>query len=124
MENLVRGRRLADDRLLREAERGICRGCSLSPITGAFFLVELDERLEKAGLFFVRTMDDVMVLAPTRWKLRAAVKAVSEGLKGEDRTKEGPDPRLADARRGLLFQFKSASQSGGSSRTLRLAQGG
>ena len=54
----------------------VCRGCPLSPIIGAFFLSELDQRLERTGLFFVRYMDDVLLLAPTRWKLRAAVKAL------------------------------------------------
>jgi len=63
-------------------ERGISRGCPLSPIIGAFFLAELDEALERTGLFFVRYMDDVIVLAPTRWKLRRAVKVVNEVLSG------------------------------------------
>jgi hypothetical protein len=34
------------------------------------------------GLFYVRFMDDWVILAPTRWKLRGAVKAVQE-LMGE-----------------------------------------
>lgn len=38
----------------------------LSPIIGAFFLAELDAQLAKLGLFFVRSMDDIPVLAPTR----------------------------------------------------------
>ena len=49
---------------------------------GAFFLSGLDERLQKPGLFFVRFMDDIFVLAPTRWKLRRAVKVVNEVLGG------------------------------------------
>ena len=47
-----------------EFRRGIPLGCPLSPLLGAFFLKELDDRLEASGLFFVRTMDDV--IAPTR----------------------------------------------------------
>lgn len=42
----------------------------------------LDERLEMTGLFFVRYMDDIAVLAPTRGLLRAAVKAVTAVLNG------------------------------------------
>ena len=65
----------------RTSERGgLCRdsgglplGCPLSPLLGAFFLGELDARLEGTGLSFVRYMDDVLVLAPTRWKLRRAL---------------------------------------------------
>jgi hypothetical protein len=30
------------------------------------------------GLFYVRFMDDWVILAPTRWKLRGAVRAVQE----------------------------------------------
>lgn len=52
----------------------------MSPIIGAFFLTELDEALEKLGLFYIRFMDDILVLAPTRWKLRKAVKVVNHVL--------------------------------------------
>ena len=61
-------------------ERGISLGCPLSPLMGAFFLNELDERMERTGLFYVRFMDDILVLAPSRWTLRRAVKAVNEVL--------------------------------------------
>lgn len=75
--------------LKRSAERGGCYwqypkglplGCPLSPVMGALFLSELDSRLEQLGLFFVRFMDDILVLAPTRWKLRAAVRIVNQLL--------------------------------------------
>ncbi len=46
----------------------------------AFFLERLDERMERSGLFYVHFMDDILVLAPTRWRLRKAVKAVNEVL--------------------------------------------
>ncbi len=49
---------------------------------GAFFLHELDQRMARMGLFYVRFMDDVLVLAPTRWKLRRAVQAVNAVLDG------------------------------------------
>jgi RNA-directed DNA polymerase len=55
-------------------------GSPLSPILGAFFLTELDDALEHLGLFSVRYMDDIVVLAPTRWKLRQAVKVVNQVL--------------------------------------------
>jgi len=55
-------------------------GSPLSPILGAFFLTELDDALGSLGLFYVRYMDDILVLAPTRWKLRHAVKVVNQGL--------------------------------------------
>ncbi len=49
----------------------------LSPILGAFFLKVLDEQIERLGLSYVRYMDDILVLAPTRWWLRKAVKVLN-----------------------------------------------
>src|SRR5580704_15596532 len=46
-------------------DRGISLGCPLSPLIGAFFLGELDARMERSGLFYVRFMDDILVLAPS-----------------------------------------------------------
>jgi RNA-directed DNA polymerase len=66
--------------LFRDYDRGISRGCPLSPLIGAFFLRRLDARMEQLGLFYVRFMDDLLVLAPTRWKLRRAVAVVNQGL--------------------------------------------
>ncbi|MCH8921469.1 MAG: hypothetical protein IIA23_12320 [Chloroflexi bacterium] len=65
-------------------------GTSAATYKGAFFLNALDERMEKSGLFYVRFMDDILVLAPTRWKLRRAVKAVNEVL-GSLRMEKHPD---------------------------------
>lgn len=66
--------------LFWEHRKGITLGSPLSPIMGAFFLAELDETLEKLGLFYIRFMDDILVLAPTRWRLRKAVKVVNQVL--------------------------------------------
>jgi RNA-directed DNA polymerase len=63
-----------------EHRRGIPLGCPLPPLLGAFFLDELDRRLEETGLFFVRYMDDVLVLAPTRHKLRRAVRVLNQAF--------------------------------------------
>jgi RNA-directed DNA polymerase len=60
--------------------QGIALGCPLSPVLGAFFLYELDIALERAGFCALRFMDDVLVLTPTRWKLRWAVRLVNEAL--------------------------------------------
>jgi len=38
------------------------------------------QRMERSGLFYVRFMDDILVLARTRWRLRKAVKRVNEVL--------------------------------------------
>jgi len=73
-----------------ECERGISLGCPLSPLIGAFFLDQLDRRMNASGLFYVRFMDDILVLAPTRWKLRRAVGLVNRIL-GTLRLEKHPD---------------------------------
>ncbi len=73
-----------------EYARGISLGCPLSPLIGAFFLEELDRRMSATGLFYIRFMDDILVLAPTRWKLRRAVRAVNQAL-GALRLEKHPD---------------------------------
>lgn len=47
------------------------------------------------GLFHVRFMDDILVLAPTRWKLRCAVELVNVIL-GSLRLEKHPDKTFAD----------------------------
>ena len=60
--------------------KGISLGCPLSPLIGAFFLNALDAAAAKLALFYVRFMDDILILAPTRWQLRGAVKVVNQTL--------------------------------------------
>ena len=40
----------------------------------------MDDAIEREGVFYARYMDDWIVLADTRWKLRRAVKAANEAL--------------------------------------------
>jgi hypothetical protein len=70
--------------------RGISLGCALSPLLGALYLSQLDERMAKTGLIYARFMDDWVVLAPTRWKLRAAVRIVNRTL-NELHVEQHPD---------------------------------
>ena len=70
---------------------------------GAFFLNALDERMEKSSLFYVRFMDDILVLAPTRWKLRRAVRVVNEVL-GSLRMEKHPEKTfIGPIERGFDF---------------------
>ncbi|MDM8515807.1 reverse transcriptase/maturase family protein [Desulfobacterales bacterium HSG16] len=64
----------------RHETRGISYGCSLSPLMGALYLAPLDEAMEKSGLFYARFMDDWVVIAPSRWKLRKVVSVVNQVL--------------------------------------------
>jgi hypothetical protein len=61
-------------------ERGISLGCPLSPLIGAFFLKPLDDTMERSGLFYVRFMDDILVLAQSRWAIRRAMRTVTHWL--------------------------------------------
>ena len=69
---------------------GICRGCPLSPLIGTLYLKQLDDRMARTGLFYVRFMDDIVLMAPTRWKLRAAIKTVNQTL-GELKLERHPE---------------------------------
>ena len=58
---------------------GMTAGGALSPLLGAVYLTPLDramEALEHLGIGYRRFMDDFVILAPTRHKLRAAIKVV------------------------------------------------
>jgi len=79
LEQYVR-RTVYCDGVYEDVARGISLGCPLSPLMGALYLAGLDERMEDTGLFYARFMDDWVVLAPTRWKLRKAIKIVRETL--------------------------------------------
>jgi hypothetical protein len=71
-------RTIYDGGLHEDVERGISRGCPLSPLMGALYLKLLDERVEETGLAYARFMDNWVILAPTRWKLREAIRLVNQ----------------------------------------------
>jgi hypothetical protein len=89
--------------LYKDCERGISRGCPLSPLLGAFFLHELDRAMERSGLFYVRYMDDILVLAPTRWKLRWAVTQVNGALTALDLEKHPDKTFIGRIEKGFDF---------------------
>jgi hypothetical protein len=53
----------------------------------------LDERMEAIGLAYARILDDCVILAPTRWKFRAAIRLVNESL-AELKVEQQPDKTL------------------------------
>jgi len=64
--------------LYQDIKRGIPRGASLSPLLGAFYLLNLDREMAKLDVKYIRYMDDILILAKTRWKLKKAVKVLNE----------------------------------------------
>ena len=99
-----------DDGFYENVEQGISLGCPLSPLMGALFLDLLDRRMKATGLFYVRFMDDWVILSPTRWKLRKAVRIVNETL-AELRVEQHPDKtfvgRISRSFSFLGYRFRS-----------------
>ena len=97
------GRTVDEDCLYTTVIRGISLGCPLSPLMAALYLEPLDRRLEATGLTYARFMDDWVILAPTRWSLRRAVRMVNETLR-ELRVEQHPDKTfIGRIERGFTF---------------------
>ncbi|HGS5347357.1 TPA: reverse transcriptase domain-containing protein [Vibrio cholerae] len=55
-------------------ESGIGRGCALSPLIGASLLYAIDSDFaQRPDLYYARYMDDFIILAHSRWRLRRAI---------------------------------------------------
>ena len=69
----------------RATGRGLVAGGGLSPLLGALHLVDVDralgnERLRHAGVYYLRYMDDILILTRTRWQLRRAIATLRQRL--------------------------------------------
>jgi hypothetical protein len=64
---------------------GMTAGGCLSPLLGAVMLTPLDEAMQqlmrKTGIYYVRYMDDFLILAPSRRVFRRAIKCVHQVLR-------------------------------------------
>ncbi len=98
--------------LIWEYGCGIPLGCPLSPIIGAFVLHTLDERMARLEMCYVRYMDDILVLAPTRWRLRHAVKVVNQELGALDLVKHPDKTFIGRIERGFDFLGYHISPAG------------
>ncbi len=55
------------------------RFLSLSPLMGAFYLAELDEKAEKLPVFYVRYMDDILMMSEKRGRLKKGIRVAKRG---------------------------------------------
>jgi hypothetical protein len=61
-----------------ELEQGISRGCPLSPLFGGLYLKAMDEHFsQQPNHYYIRYMDDILILSKTRWHNRQVVKALN-----------------------------------------------
>lgn len=59
-------------------ERGIPRGCALSPLMGALHLWAVDNHFARQpGIYYARYIDDFVILTKTRWQLRRQVASLN-----------------------------------------------
>jgi len=93
-------------------DKGISLGCPLSPLIGAFFLNALDAAAAKLRLFYIRFMDDILILAPTRWQLRGAVKIVNQMLRALGLEKHPDKTFIGSIERGFDFLGYNFSPAG------------
>jgi RNA-directed DNA polymerase len=87
--------------------KGMVAGGAISPLIGALYLMPLDKLMEglqaTTGIRYQRYMDDYVIFAPTRHKLRKAIKlmyAVLDDLKVEVHPKKR---FIGTTRRGFDF---------------------
>lgn len=88
----------------QEVTRGIPAGAALSPLIGAFHLHDLDVAVttQHKGCFYIRYMDDILIMAPSHWRLRRAIATTNRHLSAlgleqhPDKTSIGPIARGFD----------------------------
>ncbi len=79
---------------------------------GGFFLHALDAAAAKLALFSVRFRDDILILAPTRWQLRGAVKVVNQTLGALNLEKHPDKTFIGRIKRGFDFLGYHLSPAG------------
>ena len=63
----------------QDIDKGISRGCPLSPILGALYLKVLDDLFScQSNICYVRYMDDILIMAKTRWQNRRVIKLLNQ----------------------------------------------
>ena len=75
----------------------------MSPLIGAFYLLELDRTMEKLDVKYFRYMDDILILAPTRWKLKKAIRVLNQTFNELNLEKHPDKTQIGRIDRGFDF---------------------
>ena len=75
----------------------------MSPLLGAFYLMELDWEMEKLNVKYFRYMDDILILAPTRWRLRKAIRVLNQTFNKLKLEKHPDKTRIGRIEQGFDF---------------------
>jgi hypothetical protein len=90
----------------------ICRGTSLSPLLRALYLEELDIAMEKNSSFYIRDMDDIIVMAKNKWSFRRFIRKVNMILAGLGLEKAEDKTFIGKIERGFSFLGFQFSREG------------
>lgn len=98
-----------------ERTQGIPLGCAASPALAAIYLSPLDNAIRSIpGVKYLRYMDDWVILCPTKWKMRRAVKVMHQTLHTLGLHVHPDKTFIGKTERGFDFlgaQFSSSPQS-------------
>ncbi len=64
----------------KDIGEGISRGSPLSPMLGALYLTSLDNHFAGKDVYYIRYMDDILILSKTRWQNRKVVRQLNQRL--------------------------------------------
>lgn len=84
----------------------------LSPLLGAVLLTAVDDQVAEQGVCYVRYRDDILVMAPTRWTLRRAIRRVKQGLATLGLTPHPKKTWVGKTRQGFAFLGYHVSELG------------
>jgi hypothetical protein len=87
----------------KDMDNGISRGCPFSPILGALYLKALDDQFETTNVYYIRYMDDILILSKTRWQNRKAVKQLNQCLNRLKLTKHPNKTFIGKIEKGFDF---------------------
>ncbi|HDO1322459.1 TPA: transposase [Aeromonas veronii] len=91
-----------DGGLFHHPQGGLPRGSPLSPLIGAALLTELDSQISALpGLWYLRFMDDFLLMTTRRWPLRRAIRLLMQNLAKEGFSRHPDKTQIGRLERGF-----------------------